>query len=76
MAEDADGVPDSESSELWPPELLTSKRCCSTADRMVLSKSLAKKNAESFKQSSSSVVTLKKYVPTVLGTPVFPMEGL
>lgn len=36
-------VPDSESSEPWPPELLTSKRCCSTADRIVLSKSLVKK---------------------------------
>ncbi|VCX10159.1 unnamed protein product, partial [Gulo gulo] len=35
-AGDADDVPDSESSELWPPEPLTSKRCCSTADRMVL----------------------------------------
>lgn len=42
VAEDADDGPDSESSELWPPEPLTSKRCCSTADRMVLSKSLIK----------------------------------
>lgn len=41
--EEDDDAPDSESSELWPPELLTSKRCCSTADRMVLSKSLVKK---------------------------------
>ena len=43
VEEDADDVPDSESSELWPPGPLTSKRCCSTADRMVLSKSLIKK---------------------------------
>ena len=50
VEKDAGDVPDSESSELWPPELLTSKRCCSTADRMVLSKSLVKKNAESIKQ--------------------------
>lgn len=43
VVEDAEELPDSESSELWPPELLTSKRCCSTAERMVLSKSLVKK---------------------------------
>lgn len=40
--EDADDGPGSESSELWSPELLTSKRCSSTADLMVLSKILVK----------------------------------
>lgn len=55
VVEDADDVPDSRSSKLCPPELLTSKRCCSTADRIVLSKSLVKKQkTNQIKKSKSS----------------------
>lgn len=45
--EEAEDVPDSESSELWPPEPWTSKRCCSTAERIVFSKYLSSRKIRS-----------------------------
>ena len=54
--------PDSGSSELWPPELLTSKRCCSTADRIVLSKSLVKKK----KKKENRMIQAIKFISDCL----------
>lgn len=59
MVEDAEEGLDSEFSELFSPGLLTSKRCCSTADRMVLSRSLNERNIEPIKKSNVFMIIFK-----------------
>lgn len=76
VVEDADDVPDSEASKLCPPELLTSKRCCSTADRIVLSKSLVKKQKNSQTKKSKSSNQVYQWLPLKIHAHTFGNIGI
>lgn len=72
--EEADDVPDSESSELWPPEQWTSKRCCSTAERIVFSKYLSSRKIRSIELKDFLELPLCNNKGCILGGYVFFYE--